>query len=158
MRLTFVGNTVVRRAFASDLPYLAEKMGCLRHLTKHEADSQAGDAIGRQGKASFLAWDDRGTCLGFSVVSLRQVVDRGCTVQLDGIYVDPPFRKQGIGRSLVKACAGWAILQGAHELTIDCMEHDTENAAFFASLGFRKSGQQGVFVHELTKEGGGAIL
>ena len=70
----------------------------------------------------FVAEDPEGGLCGLMEVSIRTSA-LGCTTQRVGYveawYVDPAWRKQGVGRRLVAAAETWAISQGCREMASD---------------------------------------
>jgi putative acetyltransferase len=97
--------------------------------------------------ASFLLWkvfvaERRGEGLcGFVESSIRSHVD-GCTTRpvgyLEGWYVDPDARRQGIGRKLVEAAERWAAFQGCSEMASDAQLSNTISHVSHKALGFEE--------------------
>jgi len=87
--------------------------------------------------ATFVAEKPGGLC-GFAEVSLKETAP-GCSTSpvgyLEGWYVDPEHRRQGLGRRLVEAAETWARGHGCQEMAADAL---TENA-----LGRRAHGGVG---------------
>src|SRR3954470_2308819 len=83
--------------------------------------------------------DDAGLA-GFAEVGTRSVVDEGETspvAYLEGWYVDPDARRQGVGAALVRAAEAWARENGYREFASDVeLDNDISQRAH-ASLGFR---------------------
>jgi len=101
---------------------------------------------------AFLAVDESGTALGFAEVSTREYVD-GCRSSpvgyLEGIYVRPEYRGQGIGAALVRAGEAWARRRGCEEMGSDTEFDNRASIAFHTAVGFRESDRQVVFLKEL---------
>jgi aminoglycoside 6'-N-acetyltransferase I len=80
------------------------------------------------------------TVIGFIEVGLRSHAD-GCDMRhavgfIEGWYVDPAHRAQGVGRALMQAAEEWARAQGCHELGSDTwIDHESSQRAHEA-LGF----------------------
>jgi len=70
----------------------------------------------------FIAEHPEGGLCGFLEVSIRKSAE-GCTSDrigyLEGWYVDPDMRGQGVGRALVEAAEIWARAQGCIEMASD---------------------------------------
>src|SRR5205823_2365886 len=81
-----------------------------------------------------------GLC-GFVEASVRPFVD-GCTTRpvgyVEGWFVDPDVRRQGIGRKLVEAAERWAA-QGCREMASDAHLGNTVSHAAHQALGFEES-------------------
>ena len=58
---------------------------------------------------------------------------------IEGIYVAPQFRRQGVGRSLVAVVAGWARDRGCTELASDALLENTASHAMHSALGFEET-------------------
>ncbi|WP_245606073.1 GNAT family N-acetyltransferase [Thermus amyloliquefaciens] len=72
-------------------------------------------------QAAFVA-EVEGRLVGFVEVSLRPYAE-GCATRpvgyLEGWYVAPEWRWQGIGRALVEAAEAWARARGCQEMASD---------------------------------------
>jgi aminoglycoside 6'-N-acetyltransferase I len=70
----------------------------------------------------FVAERSEGGLCGLLEVSIRKEAE-GCTTDrigyLEGWYVDPDMRGQGLGRALVEAAESWARAQGCTEMASD---------------------------------------
>jgi putative acetyltransferase len=95
----------------------------------------------------FLSWmvfvaerPDGGLC-GFVETSIRPHVD-GCSTRpvgyVEGWYVDPDVRRQGIGRMLVAAAERWAAAQGCREMASDAHLWNTVSHEAHKALGFEE--------------------
>lgn len=92
--------------------------------------------------AVLLARDAAGTPLGFAELSIRNVAE-GCETDrvayLEGWYVEPEARRQGVGRALVSAAEEWGRAQGCTEFASDTQIENTASAAAHAALGFEET-------------------
>jgi len=94
--------------------------------------------------ASFRGWvalfQDR--YVGFAEAYIRPFAN-GCdsrpVVFLEGIWVSPDCRKSGVGRSLVKAVADWALSKGIYELGSDAELTNTLSQACHLKWGFEET-------------------
>jgi len=93
--------------------------------------------------------------MGFVEVSRRDYVE-GCRSSpvgyVEGIYVRPAYRKQGIGRELIRAAEQWAQRQGCTEMGSDTGLDDTQSIFFHEALGFREADRQVVFLKKITEQ------
>lgn len=77
--------------------------------------------------------------VGFAEVSARTYAE-GCETTpvgfLEGWYVAPEWRRQGIGRLLVRACEEWARAQGFSEFASDALIDNEISRRAHGALGF----------------------
>lgn len=102
----------------------------------------------------------RGLC-GFIEASIRPHVD-GCETKpvgyVEGWFVDPEIRRQGIGSCLVEAAERWATGRGCKEMASDA---HLENAISFQAhkaLGFEESSRNVHFRKRLSETGNDATI
>ena len=86
-----------------------------------------------------LAFDHTDAVVGFAELSIRAYAE-DCTTDrvayLEGWYVVPGARRQGVGRSLIAAAEEWGRSQGCTEFGSDALlDNDVSEAAHLA-LGF----------------------
>ena len=62
---------------------------------------------------------------------------------IQGIAVDPEFRRRGIGRALVGRFTGAQTQAGATRVTAACRPDDRRALAFFGALGFEPNAGPG---------------
>ena len=96
-------------------------------LAEHEDEMSAYFMRG-EGSLSWVVETFDKQLIGFLEASIRQVAE-GCSTRniayIEGWYVDPEFRKVGVGRLLVKHAEQWAHSQGSKEMASDCeLEND----------------------------------
>ena len=89
--------------------------------------------------AVLVAEADPGQLAGFAELSIRSHAE-GCTTDrvgyLEGWYVIPEARGQGVGRALVEAAEAWARAQGCTEFASDTEADNEISAAAHLALGF----------------------
>ena len=100
----------------------------------------AGWCAGLHAVAAFVA--DRpgdGLC-GFLEASVRPMAD-GCTTHpvgyVEGWFVDPDVRRQGVGRALAAAAEAWAKSRGCREMASDAHLENAISIAAHRALGFQ---------------------
>ena len=80
--------------------------------------------------------------VAFIEVSLRNVVD-GCLSSpvgyIEGIYVEPEYRGQGIGGALLRHVEAWFRTQGCSEMATDALAEDESAQRFHAHVGFTET-------------------
>jgi aminoglycoside 6'-N-acetyltransferase I len=91
----------------------------------------------------FLAHDEVDALIGFAEMTLRHDPVNGCETSpvafLEGIYVVPGHRRQGIARALVEAAADWGYARGAREFASDTALDNALGHAFHHALGFEET-------------------
>jgi aminoglycoside 6'-N-acetyltransferase I len=100
-----------------------------------------------------VAEDSRGEVVGFAEVSIRRDHVEGTSSvpipYLEGWYVIPTHRGQGIGQALIENAAKWGYDAGFSELASDAeMENEDSIQAHFR-LGFHEVGRSVHFVRPL---------
>ena len=91
-----------------------------------------------------LAFDDEGAAVGFAELSIRNYAEDCITdrvAYLEGWYVEPEFRRRGVGRALVVAAEAWARSQGCTEFGSDAVIDNEGSAAAHRALGFEETVQ-----------------
>ena len=139
-------SNLVRRAKLADLPSVSEMCHCLwpeSSVQDHAAEMApllTGTVRGNLPGSVLVAEEPIGTPVGFIHVGLRSHAD-GCDPShpvglIEGWYVDPGHRRQGIGTRLVRAAEQWARDQGCIEMASDTwIDHAVSQRAHEA-LGF----------------------
>ena len=117
----------------------------LRHALwpHHPVDELLADLAGMHGEAFENIGAFAGTELvGFAEAEIRPYGD-GCDTApvawLEGIYVAPLWRRQGIGRRLVEAVADWGRSQGMSELGSDAYLDNLQSRLSHALWGFEET-------------------
>ena len=86
-----------------------------------------------------MAVDESDRPVGFVELFIRPYAE-GCETErvayLEGWYVEPEYRRQGVGRALVEASEQWARDQGCTEFGSDALIDNDISAAAHAALGF----------------------
>lgn len=83
-----------------------------------------------------------GRLVGFLEASIRPYVE-DCETDhvgyLEGWFVEPEFRKQGIGRELVRQAEAWALEKGCTEMASDAELGNDSSLAAHLNLGYRET-------------------
>ncbi len=92
---------------------------------------------------NLMARDESGKPAGFAEASLRHDYVNGCdtspVVFLEGIYVAPAMRRQGVARALVAAVQAWARSRGCSELASDAALDNLGSHQMHKALGFAET-------------------
>ena len=88
----------------------------------------------------FIANDD-GRKIGLVELSLRNIVD-GClsspVAYLEGLYLAPDYRGQGVGKEVIKILLSWCTSEGLKELATDTELKNEKAQKFYQSIGFEE--------------------
>ncbi|MCI1891641.1 MAG: GNAT family N-acetyltransferase [Schleiferilactobacillus harbinensis] len=102
----------------------------------------ADQAALRQERSHYWLAMHNGQAVGFCEVTLRQDYVEGSTVTptgyLEGIYVAPALRQQGIGRQLVGTATSWLQSTGITAMGSDVALTNTVSQHFHKALGFQE--------------------
>ena len=111
-----------------------------------EVDSAADLAAAlREGAAVFLAIGGDGAPVGFAEATLRHDYVNGTATSpvgfLEAWYVDPAWRRRGVGQSLLEEVAAWTRAQGCSELASDALLDNHASHAAHLACGFVETGR-----------------
>ena len=67
--------------------------------------------------------------------------DRPCAGRVGGMWVDPRWRRQGIGRALLKAVSAWADDRKFTTLGLWAPAHRPAAVALYRKMGFHETGK-----------------
>ena len=92
-----------------------------------------------------LAQDPDGRIIGFLEAGLRSHAE-GCDASqpvgyLEGWYVDPAYRRQGVGAQLLAEAEAWARTQGSREMASDTWPENLISQRVHQALGFEETGR-----------------
>jgi len=119
--------------------WLRMRMTLWPNFSRKQHLAEMTEFEGNQALAVFVAVRYEGGLGGFLEVSIRPFAD-GCDTQpvgyIEGWYVDPDLRRQGIGRRLVEAAEAWAVEQGCREMASDCVIDNKIGLQAHLALGY----------------------
>lgn len=131
---------IIQKAAVTELDIVTDLF--LQLWPKHERDEL------RDEFAAYLADPDAAVMLAFlddkpvgaAQCSLRRDYVEGTESSpvgyLEGIFVLPEYRRNGIARALLKGCEDWAAAKGCSEFASDCELTNTESLHFHLQMGF----------------------
>lgn len=106
--------------------------------------------------AQFLAYSSLGEPQGLVEVALRSDYVNGTDSSpvgfLEGLYVDPAYRRQGIAAQLVAVAEKWCREQGCTEMASDALLENTVSHAMHGALGFEETERVVYFRKPLVKQ------
>lgn len=138
-----LSGLVTRPVRAADAPAWARLRQALWPSDTNEHEEEIAQFFeGPENPAlTTIVAEREGEILGFAEVSLRAYAE-GCSSSpvgyLEGWYVVPEARRQGVGRALVRAAELWAKEQGCTEFASDTELENTRSAAAHRALGFEE--------------------
>ena len=144
---------VIRKAERKDLPVIAE-LACRLwpHHTAEEIQEEMSEILQKPDAAFFLAFTETGAA-GFAQCQLRHDYVEGTEHSpvgyLEGIYVEPAHRGNGLARQLLFACETWAKTRGCTEFASDCELTNTESLRFHLKTGFAEANRIICFVKKI---------
>lgn len=117
-----------------------------------EMSSELADIANNEEAAVFLAICDNEP-VGFAQCQLRHDYVEGTNSSpvgyLEGIYVTPEYRHEGIASQLLCCCEAWAKTKQCKEFASDCELENTESQTFHHRLGFQEANRIVCYVKPL---------
>lgn len=121
-----------------------------RALWPESSEGEHGDEIeqflsgrAREPLAVLIADDEQGRPVGIVELSIRPCAE-GCRTNrvafLEGWFVVPEARRQGVGRELVKGAESWARAKGCKEFASDTQPGNAVSTAAHRAIGFLDAG------------------
>ncbi len=112
--------------------------------SEHERRIEAETLLRRAGRAVvFLARSLEPATIGFAEATLREDCVNGCTTSpvafLEGIYVQPGWRRRGVARHLCDAVERWAADIGCSEFASDTELENVGSQHMHVALGFQET-------------------
>jgi aminoglycoside 6'-N-acetyltransferase I len=105
--------------------------------------------------AVFVSVAPDGYLQGFLEASLRSDHVEGCRTKpvgyVEGWYVEPEFRRRGVGRALVAAAEDWARAKGCREMASDAEIENLASQVAHRRLGYAEVGRTVHFRKEIAK-------
>jgi aminoglycoside 6'-N-acetyltransferase I len=118
-----------------------------------QQNREVDELLGSDIEETFFAVRPGGGLCGFLEAALRSRAN-GCDSTpvgyIEGWYVDPDVRRQGIGRALVAAAEAWARSRGCRQMASDAELWNTLSHQAHAALGYEETGRLVVFKKDLT--------
>lgn len=125
----------------------------------------AGRAPGHPGlflaSAAFVAVRASGALCGFVEASVRSYAEDCATDRVgyvEGWFVDPDARRQGVGKQLVAAAEAWAARRGCTEMASDAHIENTVSRDAHRALGFTESSRIANFRKSLPGSAGATAV
>jgi len=127
---------------SADNAWLALRLALWPDASEGEHLSGMADAVAR-GHYVRLAMAVDGSALGFIEASKRVDYVNGTSSSpvafLEGLYVVPSVRRQGVARTLVESVVRWAVREGCTELASDALIANGTARRVHRALGFQET-------------------
>jgi aminoglycoside 6'-N-acetyltransferase I len=145
---------IVRQMVASDRAIWAEMRTALwPDETRLTHAKMAHELPGDGDSLSLIAEARYGTALGFAEIAVRKYAN-GCDTRpvafLEGVWVRPQFRRQGIGRRLLAHAETLLAARGFRELGSDTWIDDCTSQAAHLGWGFSET-ERVVYFRKILK-------
>ncbi len=131
----------IRPAAPADAPLI---LTFIRQLAEYERDPNAvvmtedqllRDGFGRDRYFECLIAESNGQPAGFALFFPIYSTWKGRSIHLEDLFVLPEFRKQGIGKALLRRVASIAVERGCARLQWDVLEWNKLALDFYRALG-----------------------
>lgn len=120
--------------------------------TYEEHARQGSEQIAKPENVVFVATRENGGLCGFVEADIRPYAEGAATERvgyLEGWYVDPDCRQQGIGAALVAAAENWARAQGCNEMGSDTWLDNMMSREAHKRLGYHEEEELAHFLKRL---------
>lgn len=138
------------RRDAGDLTRLASALWPDHNLAELSAEMD-GILMGDEEAAFICMYGDKPA--GFAHCTLRRDYVEGSeespTAYLEGIFVVPEHRGEGIASELLMRCEGWALEMGCAEIASDCELGNLDSERFHLRSGFSEANRVICFIKRL---------
>jgi aminoglycoside 6'-N-acetyltransferase I len=143
----------VRKMAETDKPRWLELRRALWPECPAARHSLEMDQLRHSDGVVLLAEDLDGQVVGFAELSIRRDHVEGTSSTpvpyLEGWYVIPSRRRQGIGRALIESAEGWALEAGFWEMASDAESDNHDGIRAHWDSGFHEVGRSVHFVRPL---------
>ena len=125
---------------ADHAAWLRMRRALFPSLTAGDEAQDAAEWLARNDAVVLVAQRaESGGLAGFAEVGARAYAD-GCETSpvayLEGWYVEPDVRRQGVGAALVRAAEAWARARGYRELASDALLDNLPSQEAHVAVGF----------------------
>jgi aminoglycoside 6'-N-acetyltransferase I len=120
---------------------------------KKHREEMAEVLADKRDQPAWVAESLSGEIIGFLEVSVRNFADgvgRQDVGYLEGWYVKPKYRKQGVGRALVKTAEEWAVRSGFSHMGSDTWVGNRGSYRAHRAMGYQDVGRDVHFVKKLN--------
>jgi aminoglycoside 6'-N-acetyltransferase I len=123
--------------------------------TREDMESLFHTLFASENDEILIARTDQGVAAGFANISIRKEYVEGSNSSpvgyIEGIYVKPEFRKQGVAKKFIDLAEEWSRERGCKELGSDTEIENTESQKFHLHIGFGKPSHIVHFIKGINK-------
>lgn len=124
--------------------WLRLRQGLWPDSTREQHLAEMSRLVSDRGRyVNFIAYSRSREAVGLAEASIRSDYVNGTESSpvafLEGLYVAPQARRQGIGATLVAAVADWARAAGCRELASDAVLENSISHVVHRALGFEET-------------------
>jgi aminoglycoside 6'-N-acetyltransferase I len=136
---------IIERCGSLDQPgWLDLRLALWTDATPEEHRAYMAIALGQPERfLQLMMYDDKRAPVGFIEGSIRTDYVNGTESSpvgfVEGVYVVPAWRRQGVARRLFAAIADWARARGCQELASDALLDNVVSQRAHLALGFRET-------------------
>jgi len=87
-------------------------------------------------------YDDNGIIKGFMTIGKCRNEDKKNCFELWGIYIDPCFKRNGIGRQLISFCEQEAVKREFKENVLWVFKNNISSRRFYEAMGYIEDGKE----------------
>jgi aminoglycoside 6'-N-acetyltransferase I len=148
---------MIERCVSIEQPgWLALRQALWPHCPREEHLAEMTSFIASPERyVQYVAYTRSGQAVGFAEASVRTDYVNGTTTSpvafLEGLYVLPEARRNGIAKSLVSAVSDWALSVGCRELASDASLENLISQTVHRALGFEETERVVFFRKSLSR-------
>jgi aminoglycoside 6'-N-acetyltransferase I len=105
-------------------------------------------------KHKLLLYKDNGRFIAFMHLSIRVDYVEGSnsspTGYLEGVYVEPEYRRKGISAALFEEGKKWLLEKGCTQIGSDMQEGNHDSYSFHMGIGFKEAGRLVTFIRDIN--------
>ena len=134
----------IKIASEEDKPeWLKLRMALWPDVSKEIHEKEISEMLSKPERfITFIACDFPNHSIGFLEASIHEIIDEGCVVKnigyIEGWYIEPEYRKKGIGAELVKTAEKWASEKGLKEMAVDTNLDNIQSQSAYQALGYKE--------------------
>ena len=128
-------------ATINDLPdWLEMALALWSYESKSDMEVLFHTLFASENDEMLICKTDEGIAVGFANISVRKDYVEGSNSSpvgyIEGIYVKPEFRKQGIAKKFIELAEEWSCKRGCIEIGSDTEVENIESQKFHRHIGF----------------------